>query len=108
MLIKDYEATALQSLTTLHGALGAIEADTGKETIRDAMEAALRLTEAVGDLSGVLISMLDRIDGDADLEAEPDLEDGYDREDDRVRHYAPIYGIDQSKGVIDFKDLRKQ
>jgi len=68
MLIKDYEAQALRAREMLDGALGALERELSKDTCRDPMEAVLLLTEAVGNLSEVLISRLDRIDGDIDLE----------------------------------------
>lgn len=55
-------------------------------------------------LATVAIETLDALDGDADLEAEPDLEDSHDREldlsdmepDCGADMPAPVYGIDQS------------
>lgn len=101
-LIGSYDKQASSRVGNLHRSLCALKANTNADTIKDTAEATLRLTEALGDLSEVLISMLDRIDGDIDLE------DSHDREEDRMRFFLPLYGKDQSKGPIGFNDVRKK
>ncbi|MDF2366315.1 hypothetical protein [Sneathiella sp.] len=92
-LIESYETQALSKIGNLHSSLCALENDMNADTIKGAAEATLRLTEALGDLSEVLISMLDRIEGDVDIE------DNHDREEDRHAAYEPVYGIDQRKVI---------
>jgi|TARA_R100000455_G_C6263574_1_gene118845 hypothetical protein len=101
-LIESYEERALSRLGTLRGALKAVERDASAEAIKDAMQVSLQLTEAIGDLSEILIAMLDRIEGDVDLE------NSHDREEDNTRFFLPVYGDDQSKGPDGFKDMRKK
>ncbi|MAZ02531.1 MAG: hypothetical protein CMN56_05275 [Sneathiella sp.] len=93
-LIESYDKQASSRVGNLHRSLCALRADKNAGTIKDAAEATLRLTEALGDLSEVLISMLDHIDGDTDLE------DSHDREQYSHAGYEPEYGIDQRVPLV--------
>jgi hypothetical protein len=60
-----------------------------RHSLRQRLEAAIERA----------IATLDALDGDPDLELEPDLEDGHDAEEDAFQNVGD-YGLDQTGAVL--------